>query len=405
MLRFISRLIIGIVFTFSGFVKAVDPVGGAIKIKDYLEAFHLSALEDLSLPLAILLSTFEFLIGFHLLVGIRVKLVAIPAFLFMLFFTGLTLVLAIANPVSDCGCFGDAIKLTNWQTFYKNLITLPFSFIIFHQRKNYKENLALWRSWLLTGLCCIFAVGLSIYSLDNLPLLDFRPFKVGTSILEDSKIPEGAPMPEYETIFILEKDGIKKEFDVNNYPYEDSTWVFVESKTNLIKEGYQPPILNFMLDTPEGENLTDNLLHHSQPVVLMITPKLEKANTTQIEEFKKIRNVCMEKGYPFYCVTASLPETIYAFDVKHEANFDYLSADETMLKTIIRSNPGLMVLKDGIIMAKYHYNHLPKPESFKNPVSNAFKQTNSHREKAYTGLYFIVLLLFTITLHTKSKNH
>ena len=135
---------------------------------------------------------------------------AVAAYVMMIFFTLLTFVLAIFNPVSDCGCFGDAIKLTNWQTFFKNLLTLPFAWIIFRNKDRYDDELAGWRVFSLSLVSVIFAVGISVYSYRNLPMLDFRPFKTGTNIPEAMKIPEGALQPEYKSVFILEKDGVKK---------------------------------------------------------------------------------------------------------------------------------------------------------------------------------------------------
>ena len=173
MLRLISRLIIGLLYLFSGFVKAVDPVGGSIKLTDYFEAFGMDFLIGLSVPLAIVLSTIEFIIGFLLLAGIGVKQASVAAYFMMLFFTVLTLVLALFNPVSDCGCFGDAIKLTNWETFFKNLISLPFTWILYRDRNEFVEKLSRPGINGLTAASVIIAVGISVYSLLICPLSIF----------------------------------------------------------------------------------------------------------------------------------------------------------------------------------------------------------------------------------------
>ncbi len=399
MLKTISRIIVGIIFLFSGFVKAVDPVGGAIKISEYLEILGLHNTDQLALYAAILLSTLEFIIGFQLVVGVKIKKVALPAFLFMAFFTVLTLYIAVFNPVSDCGCFGDAIKLGNWETFIKNIFILPLSYVIFWKRKAYQTSLSEIKQSVAVFGGVLFIVGISYVSIRNLPLLDFRPFKVGVNIPQGMRIPEGAPMAEYETSFIYEKDGVQKEFDLTNYPQDDSTWVFVDSKSTIIKEGYQPPIENFMLESTEGGDLTAQLLDHAQPVFLMVMPKVEKASLKSIQKFIAIQRMCIQNNYPFYGVTASLADAIYKFDVAHKASFEYLNADETLLKTIVRSNPALVVLNKGTVIAKYSSHTLPDVEELKQPLSNSLQSLTSWSNKLMLAFWGVIMLIFITALY------
>jgi len=396
MLRFISRILTGLLFIFSGLVKAVDPVGGAIKFKDYFDAFGLEFLNGTVLPLAILLSTFEFVIGFHLLVGIRLKQSSVIAYFMILFFTALTLVLAVFNPVSDCGCFGDAIKLDNWSTFFKNLITLPFTWILYRNRNNFKEMLPAWRINSLTLISVVFAAGISVYSYRNLPLLDFRPYKTGANIPDAMKIPEGAPQPEYKTTFILEKDGVRKEFDEKNYPYSDTSWLFIDSKTELIKEGYQPPISDFYITNKQGNDVTKKILTSEAPLFLMIAPDVSGLNAKKISGLAKLSDKCRRKGIDFYCVTSSLYDDIIKFEMKQSPMFNYLFADDVLLQTIIRSNPGLVVLKNGTILAKYSYVNTPSTKITDNTLSYILKEKSEQSEK-YTVI-ILILLLIVITL-------
>jgi hypothetical protein len=222
--RFSALLVVGFVFMFSGFVKAVDPFGGAVKFIDYFNAFGLGLLVPLSMPLSIILAAFEFLIGIHLVLQLRVRQLAWPTLVLAAFFTILTLYIAIANPVSDCGCFGDALKLTNWETFIKNLILLPLAIFIFWQRKNVVQPMASWRQWVLSTLFAIVILGVSWIGIEQVPMLDFRPYKVGTHLPTEMTVPADAEQPEYDTRFILEKDGVRKEFGLQDYPYTDTTW-------------------------------------------------------------------------------------------------------------------------------------------------------------------------------------
>jgi len=401
MLRLISRILIGLLFIFSGFIKAVDPVGGSIKFTDYFEAFGMDFLTGFALPLAIILSTIEFMIGFHLLVGIRLKQTSVAAFYLMVFFTSLTLILAIFNPVTDCGCFGDAIKLTNWETFFKNLISLPFTLILFRDRNNSTEPVSYTRVNLLTLVSVIFGVGISVHSYRHLPMIDFRPFKAGVNIPDGMKIPEGAPQAQYNTTFILEKNGTRKEFDENNYPYDDTSWVFIDSKSVLIKEGYQPPIKDFYITDKNGNDQSEQLLNSKKPVFLMIAPDLKKVRPGQISRLKAINKACHKKNIKFYCVTSSLYEDILRFVMKSRSAMKYLFADEVFLQTLIRANPGLVVVKDGTILAKYNYPDVPGPEIVNDPVSYVISHNSKQTERMYVDITGLFLILSIILIYKK----
>ncbi|TLX71526.1 DoxX family protein [Labilibacter sediminis] len=407
MFRFIftlSRIIVGITFLFSGFVKAVDPAGSAIKFTDYLTAFHLDSLTFMVMPLAFILAAIEFLTGIHLLLGIKVKSFSVIATLFMAFFTPLTLVLAITNPVTDCGCFGDALILSNWETFAKNVIILIPTLFLYFNRKKYSSTVERYKQFILTIGFTVGILSISNYSLKHLPILDFRPYKTGSNISEGMQIPEDAEQTEYSTTFILEKDGVKKVFTAENYPYTDSTWVFVDSETTVIKEGYQPPIHDFVLIDDNGEDQTNNILEDDRPTLLIISPKIEKGewgkNLNKIVELKK---TLFEKGYNTYAITASTEENITNFEFNTEAGFNYLIADETMLKTVIRSNPGLVLLQKGNVVGKWHYNDIPNADDFKNPVSYGLKDLTRKKGKFLITALILASALFSVILLKKNK--
>lgn len=392
MLKFLSRFIVGSTFLFSGFVKAVDPKGGAIKISEYLEVIGLHNTDGIAVILAIALSTVEFILGYHLIVGVKIKRVALPTLAFMVVFTFITLGIALFEPVSDCGCFGDAIKLTNWETLFKNLIILPFSWFVFHKRNDFKVELNAVKQHLITLIGIAFIVGISVYSIVYLPVLDFRPYKVGANIPDEMSIPDDADKGEYETTFLMEKDGIKKEFDINNYPYNDSTWVFIENKTKVIREGYQPPISSLNFESLDGQNLTEKIINNDQTVFLMIAPDLEKMSTKNIKHLIELKNEAFNNDHLFYAVTASLSETCYKFDMQHQAAFEYVLCDETTLKTIVRGNPGLVLIQNGTIIAKYNHSNLPSMSDIRNPLSHSVSALHTTQNTTWLWLCSIALL-------------
>ncbi|MBS2213253.1 DoxX family protein [Carboxylicivirga mesophila] len=399
MLKLISRLLTGAVFVFSGFVKAIDPKGSAIKIAEYLEFIGIHNSDGISIILSIALSSIEFILGFHLLLGFRLKRVALPALLFMAGFTIITFFIAIFEPVSDCGCFGDAIKLSNWETLSKNLIILPFSIIVYYRRNDYKSNLSGGRQFLLTSTGLLFIIGISVYSMYYLPLLDFRPYHIGANIPEKMSIPEGADEGEYETTFILEKEGERKEFGVDDYPYNDSTWIFIDSKTKIIREGYQPPVTALHFTSTEGDDITDAIINNEKPVFLMVAPKVENTSTDNIQQFINIKSVAQKHGSYFYLATASLTEDCYKFDMAHQAAFEYAQCDETTLKTIIRANPGLVIIQKGTIIAKYSYTQLPDAETLKNPLSQSIQSMQRAHDKIWLWLCLSVITGLIIIIY------
>ena len=210
-LRIIAIITVGAVFVFSGTVKAIDPLGSAYKFHDYFQAFGMSFLQFLSLPLSIILCLTEFLTGFTILTGIRRREGIWGALILMVIFTPLTFILALTNPVSDCGCFGDAVHLTNWQTFGKNMILISFVILLFSER--YKTDGRIRRSyqWIIASLAALTFTGFILYNLIFLPLIDFLPYSTGTYIPGKMMMPAGAPVTQYETTFIYEKEGKRKD--------------------------------------------------------------------------------------------------------------------------------------------------------------------------------------------------
>lgn len=354
----IARIIFGLVFLFSGFVKAVDPLGTAYKISDYLEAFSLTPLDFLAFPSALILIATEFTIGFNILFNVHLKATTLIASIFMLIMTPVTLYLALANPISDCGCFGDAIVMTNWQTFYKNVVLCIILIIIAILKDNTRPWLSNWGAWIVTLLPILISFGISIYCYNLLPILDFRPYKKGNNIIEGMSIPDDAPLDRYETTFFYEKNGVEKAFTLDNYPAEDSTWTFVRQESKLIEQGYVPPIHDFSIVTEDGD-ITDIILEDAGYTLLIISHKVEKASTKNIKCIKSTIANAKKAGVNVIWLTSSYTDEIDNFRTKYGINDTFGATDDITLKTIVRSNPGLVLIKDANIIEKWHHNSLP----------------------------------------------
>ena len=355
----ISRLIIGAVFIFSGFVKAVDPLGSTYKFTDYFVAFHIQFLEPIALPLAITLASIEFLIGISMLLGYRYKIASWGLLIFMIFFTILTFILALTNPVSDCGCFGDAIIMTNWQTFIKNIILLPFAVLIFVSRKKINPVYPTLTEWIYLSVFALLVVAFQVHALRHLPLLDFRPYSIGTHIADKMIMPEGAQTDEYKTYLYYEKDGQVIEFTEDDYPWQDSTWKFVDSRHILLNKGYEPPVHDFLIVDENGFDLAELILKDQDYSMLLISYNLQDADDDALKMANDLAALCTNNNCSFYCLTASNKNEVEEKTSSLNLNFDFYATDEITLKTIIRSNPGLVLLKEGTIIGKWHYRDYP----------------------------------------------
>ena len=359
----ICRLLLAITFIFSGFVKAIDPLGSQYKIGDYLTALGMAGKipEWVQLILSISLSGAEFTLGILLLLAIRRRLVSKLAFVLMLGMTLITLWLTISNPIQDCGCFGDAIHLTNSQTFIKNLVLLVASIVVMRLPLYQVRFISKTNQWIATYFTMIFIVIVSLLSLYHLPLFDFRPYYIGQNILKGMQIPKGAKQTKYKTTFICTKNGVQKEFNENNYPYNDSTWVFVDTKQEVIEKGYEPPIHDFSItDEKTGEDLTEQILNKDGYTFLLVSPMLEVAQDRNFGDIEGIYEYAKENGYAFYGLTASTDKGIKHWRDITGAEYPFYVTDGTTLKTMIRSNPGLLLLYKGTIINKWNHNDIPK---------------------------------------------
>lgn len=393
----ISRYLLAILFIFSGFVKGVDPFGFAYKLDDYFRAFHAEFFLPLSLALSFILCAAELFIGLLLLFGVKLRLAAWGAFLFMVVFTPLTFVLAIFNPVHDCGCFGDAIKLTNWETFYKNIVFFAAAFMLLKYRLQLKQSYTGIKEIILFVVLAGIAFYPSFFGYTRLPLYDFRPYKIGVNIADAMKIPEGAPSDVYKTTLYYQKDGVVKEFNENNIPWQDTTWKYVDAKSEIIKKGYTPSIEDFNIQSLDGDDITDGVLSYDGYYFLAISYRLDKSNQKSVAKLNELYFKAKEQGHGFACVTNSTAGDIDAFVAKTGAAYPFFNADGTMLKTVIRANPGLILLYKGTIIGKWHYSMLPKAEYFSGDINTKqILAINANSSERLTLLLILALAVFLL---------
>ena len=358
----IARTLLALTFLFSGFVKAIDPLGTVYKIEDYLKAFggFFTDLLPLAEVAAMALIAAECVLGVCMLLNVRTQWTAWLALAFYLVMTPLTLWIALTNPVSDCGCFGDELVLTNWQTFWKNIVLLALVIILLCCRK------AIPQTFTAPAELCIALIGFGLslalmeYTYRHLPLLDFRPYKVGNHIPTLMEIPEGAEPDVYETTLIYANDeGEEREFTLENYPKNDPEWTFVDQQSVLVHKGYEPPIHDFEIMTMDFEDITVDILESDQPVTLIIMYDLAKADRRQLSKVQDL----IARNANAYILTGSGEDEIEDLAEKFGWNEEtteqvFCYTDPVTLKTIVRANPGMIVIQNGTIIEKHNLRQL-----------------------------------------------
>ena len=353
----LSRLLLAVVFIVSGFLKAVDPKGLLYKLQDYAAVFLSDvAIDDTwLLTLALGLSAAEFVLGAMLLMGTNRRFSAIAVLGVMLLFAPWTLALAIWNPVSDCGCFGDAFHLSNWATFFKNVILLLMASFLWVKRSRIVRFISTRGSWLVTLFALLYIGSVQYNGLVHLPIMDFRPFAIGADLNEGVReIPA-----EFKLIFRYEKDGEILELDSDGAP--DSTWNYLGTRSDMISAGVPPKIDNFYFSGMErGDDISEKLLADTNYICLLVIPDVATADESRADKMNDIYDYCVDNKIEFYALTSSLDEAVDMWRKHTGAEYPFYSADNLLLKTMIRSNPGLIVVKGGKVEAKWNIRDVPE---------------------------------------------
>ena len=393
----VCRFVLAATFIFSGYVKAIDPLGTLYKLKDYAAAMSLNGLlpDWVLVGVAIALGALEFALGVFMLFAVRRHAVSRITLAFMTAMTVLTLWIFVADPVKDCGCFGDALKLTNGETLLKNIVLSACAALVAWRPADMARFISRSNQWIVRYYTVAYIVITSVYCLYTLPIFDFRPYHVGMNIKQGMEIPEGAEQPEFESTFLLRKNGETREFTLDNYP--DSTWEYVDTRTVQTKKGYEPPIHDFALTSCDtGEDITEQVLTKKGYTFLLVSPRLAVADDSNFGDIDQIYEYAEENGADFYCVTASANDEIERWRDLTGAEYQFCNADETTLKTMIRSNPGLMLLKDGTIIGKWSHNALPQTDDLTAPLQQL--TIGKAQNDSTTERLLIVLLTFFLPL-------
>ncbi|PKA82231.1 putative membrane protein YphA (DoxX/SURF4 family) [Ulvibacter sp. MAR_2010_11] len=351
----ISRIFVGILFLISGLIKLNDPVGFSFKLKDYFapDVLDMEFLVPYALVIAIFVVIYEVLLGVMIIIGYAKKFTLWSLLLMIVFFTFLTFYSAYFNKVTDCGCFGDALKLTPWESFTKDVILLVLILILFFGKKYIQPFFTSGTRSLIVFASFVGCLGITYYVLQHLPIIDFRAYKIGSNISEGMTVPEGAPIPIFEYNWKFKVNGEEKIITTNgDYPTQDGEFISVETKE--IQAGYEPPVHDFSIER-DGEDYTTALLNEDKLIVIIVY-NLAMSEKEGFAAVKEVTNEALKKGYKVIGMSASSQEVMDGVARENQFNFNFYFCDETTLKTIVRSNPGILELRKGTITQKVHYN-------------------------------------------------
>lgn len=402
-----ARILFGITFVFSGFVKAVDPIGFAYKIEDYLIAFQLIPFIPLALTFAVALILVELLLGVFILLGLYRKLSTAMGVLFMAVMTPMTLYIALKNPVEDCGCFGDALVISNWDTFYKNIVLVLLAVLLLVYHKRIKPLFTNKGKGLVVGFVFLFSLLFCFYNIFYLPIMDFRPYKVGVNIAEqmENDVSNG---DVYENIYIYEKDGVEEEFTEDNFPWEDSTWTFVDYQSKLIKEGEKPLIDEFYITAyakddagafVKGGDITDDILTN-KVMLFVVSLSLDDAREKGMKQIIALADYAADNDIELLVATSSEAAAIEQWHREWgNPKVGYGLMDELTLKTIVRSNPGMLLLNEGTIVGKWSSRRLPSQRQLEGMVAKLKTEEKSLPiNNNSTASLLIICAIFVIPL-------
>lgn len=354
------RFMLAATFLFSGFVKANDPMGMVFKLEDYFTAWGITTIPELfTLIMVIGLAFFEYALGVYLFFGMRRKWISRITLIFMTIMTLLTVYIAIANPVNDCGCFGDAIILTNGQTLLKNIILLAAAIVVDRWYRYQKHLISTSVYWMVSTLFGLALLGYAIYCIYALPVIDFRPYKIGTDLKKMIQIPEDQ-RPKFEVKIVYQKEGKNIELSPEDDD-PDSTWTYVETRTKQISGNQQKLILDFYMED-DGDDVTNDILSTEGFLFLLCAPYVQTADESIMDKINDLYDYTQQHEMEFYCLTASDPAARNRWTDYTGAEYICYTADDRTLKTVVRANPGLVMLKDGIIIKKWSNWNFPSVE-------------------------------------------
>lgn len=403
-LRAICRFTFGILFVFSGFLKGIDPIGNALKIKEYLGAFHLGFMDFLSIPGGILLSAAEFLVGVAILKGLRIRLFSRIALWFISFFTLLTLMIALFNPVEDCGCFGEALHLSNKATFIKNLFLLAAALVVYLQRKEFKPIASPKVEWGYLAAYGILIMVLQGYSLRNLPQIDFGIYKPGTDLVASQQINQER---EYETTFIYSKGGREQTFTLDNIP--DSTWTFVDAVSHLKGGATEDKSVDFSFMDSEGNAVGNEIVKSSGPVFFISIYNARALGERAAGRMMELADTLNAHGLKLYIISANTVEETQALFERYaaleEMGYEILYADYKAVISFNRSSGGLTYVDNGVIVKKWARGNYPMKsmEKLLTQDPEIITATAQIDERLFAEISLFIILFLIVIIRFFSK--
>lgn len=368
----VCRIVLGLTLILSAFLKGIDPIGLGIKINEYettMLGISSPWLSSISNWLAYLFITLEFCTGAFILMGIYRRLSSRIALILIAFFVLITGYSYFSGSIPDCGCFGDALKLTPWETFAKNLVLLPVSMLLVWRANDIGHLYSFREQWLPAWLA--FA-GISIfiyYNASTLPFVDFRPYKIGYNIREKIRQTDSIYQAELlaNTRYVYERNGASQSFSIDSLP--DSSWTYKEViQPESLKN--RPLTYSLLILNSDGEDKTDEILNNQEGVILFTSPDWSKAKQNNYQDINELYNYTLNHGVAFYSLSPTKADNEVEWRYQTGAEYPNLVVDATTLKTMIRSNPGLIILKDGRIIDKLSWVDFPKSDEIANFVDS-----------------------------------
>ncbi|MCL6524573.1 MAG: DoxX family membrane protein [Thermoflavifilum sp.] len=357
-----TRIIVGLSFLFSGLLKANDPLGLSYKMQEFFVALHVPFLNPFSDALSVILILIETVSGVAILLGYHARLFAVILLLFILLFTFLTGFAWFTGKVQECGCFGDCVPISDAATFWKDVVLLVLIIFLFVERKHIRP---LWHnlSGPITWFAGLAVIALQVYVLRHLPIVDCLPYAVGKNIIQEMQSPPGSTPDQYVTELIYEKNGQQKTFTEDNFPWQDTSWHFVKRETRLVKKGNATPLIqDFVLKTLDGKDVTQEVLHDSLPVILFIVNHPDKAHNGWDHAMRALQSFAQH--YPLHIYGVTSAAHLKGFIQQHRLQFPFLVGDVTVLKTMARTDPCMILLKQGVVKGKWSYLDIPDTSRF-----------------------------------------
>jgi uncharacterized membrane protein YphA (DoxX/SURF4 family) len=364
------RIAVGLLFIFSGLIKINDPLGFSYKLEEYFEVFHIGFLSSFALVISIILCSLEIILGFALLIGVRAVSVAWGLLLLIIFFAFLTFYSAYFKVVQTCGCFGDAIPLTPWQSFSKDLVLLLLIIVLFINRRTINPIFSKKTGDNLLIASAIVAIGIGLYTYNFMPVIDFLPYKVGANILDEMKTPPGAKPDEYEVTYHLKNKMTGETKVMNDKDYlksniwKDNNWtVEGNPESVLVKKGFTPKIVDLAIQDAQGNDYTKELLSSPFYNLIIVAYDLDHTDTEAIGRLNALAATLAQNfNTRSVLLTSNSPKDAEAFSKANHLVMEIFYADGVPLKTMVRANPGIFLMKNGTIVNKWHYHSMPKYE-------------------------------------------